>query len=103
MPAALAVSAIAYYFAYQSIYAAEGGYALSRRQLTAVVASGFGELSTNGGPGRTGCPRLAARQVRRCHRTSVIRQTGTARDGIDPGACCRAARRLRPAPGASAA
>lgn len=54
VPAALAVSAIGYYFAYQSIYAAEGGYALSRRQLTAVVAAGFGGLFTNGGPGRTG-------------------------------------------------
>ncbi len=40
VPAALGVSAIGYYFAYQGIYAAEGGYELSRRQLTAVVAAG---------------------------------------------------------------
>lgn len=33
VPAALAMSAIGYYFAYRSIYAAEGGYGLSRRQL----------------------------------------------------------------------
>jgi hypothetical protein len=48
-PAALALSAIGYYFAYRSIYGAEGGYALSRRQLTAVVAAGFGGLFSTGG------------------------------------------------------
>jgi hypothetical protein len=42
--AALGVSAVGYYFAYRGIYAAEGGYELSRRQLTAVVAAGFGGL-----------------------------------------------------------
>ena len=47
--AALATSAIGYYFAYRSIYAAEGGYELSRRQLTAVVAAGFGGLFSTGG------------------------------------------------------
>ena len=31
MVAALALSAVGPYFAYRSIYAAEGGYALSRR------------------------------------------------------------------------
>lgn len=41
---ALAVSAAGYYFAYRSIYAAQGGYQLSRRQLNAVVASGFSGL-----------------------------------------------------------
>jgi hypothetical protein len=47
--AALAVSATGYYFAYRSIYAAEGGYQLSRRKLTAVVAVGFGGLFDTGG------------------------------------------------------
>lgn len=50
------------------------------------------------GHGSRSCPRLAARRVKRCHRISVIRQTGTAEDGIDPGACCRAARGLRLVP-----
>jgi hypothetical protein len=49
VPAALAMSAIGYYVAYRSIYAAEGGYQLSRRQLTAVVAVGFGGLLDTGG------------------------------------------------------
>ena len=39
VPASLATSAIGYYLAYRSIYAAEGGYKLSRHQLTAVVAA----------------------------------------------------------------
>jgi hypothetical protein len=47
--AALAMSATGYYFAYRSIYAAEGGYQLSRRQLTAVVAAGFSGLFSTGG------------------------------------------------------
>ena len=45
MPAALAMSPIGYYLAYRSIYAAEGGYQLSRRQLTAMVASGSADCS----------------------------------------------------------
>jgi hypothetical protein len=49
VPATLALSAIGYYFAYRSIYAAEGGYQLTRRQLTAVVAAGFGGLFSTGG------------------------------------------------------
>ena len=49
MPAALAVSAIGYYLAYRSIFAAEGGYQMSRRQLTAMVAVGFGGLFDTGG------------------------------------------------------
>jgi len=47
--AAFAMSAIGYYFAYRSIYAAEGGYQLSRRQLTAVVAAGFSGFFSTGG------------------------------------------------------
>jgi hypothetical protein len=47
--AALALSAVGYYFAYRSIYAAEGGYALSRRQIAAVVAIGFSGLFDTGG------------------------------------------------------
>jgi hypothetical protein len=49
VPAALAISATGYYLAYRSIYAADGGYQLSRRQLTAVVAVGFGGLFSTGG------------------------------------------------------
>jgi hypothetical protein len=49
VPAALAMSAVGYYFAYRSIYAAESGYALPRRQLTAMVAAGFGGLFSTGG------------------------------------------------------
>ena len=42
MAVRVGVSAASYYLAYRGIYAAEGGYQLSRRQLTAVVAAGFG-------------------------------------------------------------
>jgi hypothetical protein len=49
VPAAFAISAAGYYFAYRRVYAAEGGYALSRRQLTAVVATGFDGLFSTGG------------------------------------------------------
>jgi len=51
VPAALAVSAIGYYFAYRRIYAAEGGYQLSRRQLTAIVAAGFSGFFSTAGTG----------------------------------------------------
>src|SRR5260370_335578 len=49
VPAALAMSAIGYYLAYRRIYAAEGGYALTRRQLTAMVAAGVSGLFSAGG------------------------------------------------------
>ena len=49
VPAALAISAAGYYLAYRGIYAADGGYHLSRRQLTAVVAAGFEGLFSTGG------------------------------------------------------
>ncbi len=49
VPAALAISAVGYYVAYRGIYAAEGGYQLNRRQLTAVVAAGFDGLFDTGG------------------------------------------------------
>jgi hypothetical protein len=49
VPAALAVSAIGYYFAYRSIYAAAGSHELSRRQLAAMVAAGFSGLFSTGG------------------------------------------------------
>jgi hypothetical protein len=49
VPAALAMSAVGYYFAYRSIYTAEGGHPLPRRQLTAMVAAGFGGLFSTGG------------------------------------------------------
>jgi hypothetical protein len=49
VPAALAISAIGYYLAYRSVYAAEGGYELTRRQLTAVVAAGFSGFFSTGG------------------------------------------------------
>jgi hypothetical protein len=54
VPAALAMSALGYYFAYRSIYGAEGGYAVGRRQLTAVVAAGSAACSTPEESGRTG-------------------------------------------------
>ena len=44
----------------RSIYAAEGGYALSRRKLAAVVAIGFSGLFDTGGPARAP-PRRRAR------------------------------------------
>jgi hypothetical protein len=43
------MSAIGYYVAYRSIYAAEGGYQLSGRQLTAMVAAGFSGFFSTGG------------------------------------------------------
>jgi hypothetical protein len=49
VPAAFAMSAIGYYLAYRRIYAAEGGYQLSRRQLTAMVAAGFSGFFSTGG------------------------------------------------------
>ena len=55
---ALAMSAAGDDVAYRSIYAAEDGYQLSRRQLTAMVAAGFSGLFSTGGmrPGRAGSP-----------------------------------------------
>jgi hypothetical protein len=49
VPAALAMSAAGYYVSYRQIYAAEGGYELSRRPLAAMVAVGFGGLFDTGG------------------------------------------------------
>jgi hypothetical protein len=49
VPAALAISAVGYYLAYRRVYAAEGGYQLTRRQLTAVVAVGFSGFFSTGG------------------------------------------------------
>ena len=49
VPAAFVLSAIGYYLAYRRIYAAEGGYELPRRQLTAVVAAGFSGFFSTGG------------------------------------------------------
>jgi hypothetical protein len=45
----LATSAVGYYLAYRGIYAAEGGYEPSRRQLTALVAAGFSGFFSTGG------------------------------------------------------
>ena len=59
VPAALALSATGYYLAYRRIYAAEGGYELTRRQLIAVVAAGFSGLFSTGG-GRPDGPVLQA-------------------------------------------
>ncbi len=47
--AALVVSFLGYYSAYRGIYRAEGGYELSRRQLSAVVVAGFGGFFAHGG------------------------------------------------------
>jgi hypothetical protein len=49
VPPAFAISALGYYDAYRWIYAAEEGYELNRRQLTAVVAAGFDGLFSTGG------------------------------------------------------
>jgi hypothetical protein len=43
------MSAVGYYLAYRSIHASEGGCELSRRQLTATGAAGFGGLFSTGG------------------------------------------------------
>ncbi len=72
MPAALAISATGYYFAYRSIYATEGGYQLSRRQLTAVVAVGFGGLFDTGGIRPDGLVLQAAGASRR---EAIVRVT----------------------------
>ncbi|HJZ26972.1 MAG TPA: hypothetical protein VJ370_11925, partial [Streptosporangiaceae bacterium] len=47
--ASLATSAVGYYLSYRGIYAAEGGYEPSRRQLTALVAAGFSGFFSTGG------------------------------------------------------
>ena len=49
VPVAMAISAIGYYFAYRSIFAAGDGYELSRRQLAAMTAAGFSGLFSTGG------------------------------------------------------
>jgi hypothetical protein len=77
VPAALALSAIGYYFAYRSIYATEGGYALSRRQLTAVVAAGFGGLFSTGGIRPDGLVLQADGASRREALVRVTTLTGT--------------------------
>ena len=77
VPAALAMSAIGYYFAYRSIYAAEGGYQLSRRQLTAVVAVGFGGLFDTGGLRPDGLVLQAGGASRREAMVRVTKLTGT--------------------------
>jgi hypothetical protein len=76
VPAALGVSAIGYYFAYQGIYAAEGGYELSRRQLTAVVAAGFGGLFSTGGIRPDGLVLQASGASRRQAMVRVTTLTG---------------------------
>jgi hypothetical protein len=75
VPAALAVSAAGYYFAYRSIYAVEGGPELSRRQLTAMVAVGFGGLFDTGGIRPDGLVLQAAGASRR---DAVVRVTALA-------------------------
>jgi hypothetical protein len=74
--AALAMSAIGYYFAYRSIYANEGGYQLSRRQLTAVVAVGFGGLFDTGRIRPDGLVLQASGASRREAMVRVITLTG---------------------------
>jgi hypothetical protein len=76
MPAALAMSAIGYYLAYRSIYAAEGGYQLSRRQLTAMVAVGFGGLFDTGGMRPDGLVLQASGASRREAMVRVTTLTG---------------------------
>ena len=76
VPAALASSAIGYYLAYRSIYAAEGGYELSRRRLTAVVAAGFGGLFSTGGGKPDGLVLQASGASRRAAMVRVTALTG---------------------------
>jgi hypothetical protein len=76
VPAALALSAIGYYFAYQSIYAAEGGYRPNRRQLTAMVAAGFGGLFSTGGGRPDGLVLQASGASRREAMVRVTALTG---------------------------
>jgi hypothetical protein len=65
VPAALAMSAAGYYVAYRQIYAAEGGYELSRRPLAAMVAVGFGGLFDTGGISQDGLVLQASGASRR--------------------------------------
>ncbi len=74
--AALAMSAIGYYFAYRSIYAGEGGYELSRRQLTAMVAAGCGGLFSTGGIRPDGLVLQASGASRRAAMVRVTTLTG---------------------------
>jgi len=46
---ALLVSLIGYYYAYRGIFRVEGGPTLTRRQMHAVVAAGFGGFLAHGG------------------------------------------------------
>ena len=46
---ALLVSFVGYHYAYQGIFRVEGGPALPRRQMRAVVAAGFGGFLAHGG------------------------------------------------------
>ena len=76
VPAALAISAVGYYLAYRGIYAAEGGYQLSRRQLTAVVAAGFSGLFSTGGISPDGLVLQASGASRRQALVRVTTLTG---------------------------
>jgi hypothetical protein len=75
VPAVLAMSATGYYLAYRSVYAAEGGYQLSRRQLTAMAAVGFGGLFGTGGIRPDGLVLQAAGASRR---QAMVRVTALA-------------------------
>ncbi len=46
---ALLVSFVGYYYAYRGIFRVEGGPALPRRRMRAVVAAGFGGFLAHGG------------------------------------------------------
>ena len=46
---ALLVSFVGYHYAYRGIFRVEGGPALPRRQMRAVVAAGFGGFLAHGG------------------------------------------------------
>jgi hypothetical protein len=76
VPAALALSAAGYYVAYRSVYAAEGGYQLGRRQLTAMVAAGFSGLFSTGGMRPDGLVLQASGASRREAMVRVTSLTG---------------------------
>jgi hypothetical protein len=70
MAGALCVSFVGYYWAYRGIYRAEGGYALARRPLVAVVTAGYGGFFAHRG---TTPDDLVLQQAGAGSRESIVR------------------------------
>lgn len=70
MAGALCVSFAGYYWAYRGIYRAEGGYALARRPLIAVVTAGYGGFFAHRG---TTPDDLVLQQAGAGSRESIVR------------------------------